>query len=292
MSGYGCFTFHLPFVKELPVSTHREIAGKTICVTGASSGIGQAIAEHLGAKGGHVFLAGRTQASLDESAARIVEAGGAAEVATFDVADSPALQDWIRSAGESTGRLDVLVNNAGFGDVGSTIADGDPDVWRSMLEVNVLALAVGCQAAIRSMRATGSEGNIINISSVAAIRRESGVYGATKHAVNCINSSLRQELEGDPIRVTSIMPGVFATNFSRHLDRAVIESMAESVGIERLDFDEQGRLPAAQLEQFQAAMAPVYGDPQYIADTVEHVLTLPIEINIEELVIRPQRSLF
>ncbi len=274
------------------MSSDREIPGKTICVTGASSGIGQAIAERLGASGGHLFLAGRTRASLEASAARICEAGGTADVATFDVADSHALQQWIQDAAERTGRLDVLVNNAGFGDVGTTIVDGDPDVWRSMLEVNVLALAVGCQTAIRTMRATGSEGNIINISSVAANRRESGVYGATKHAVNCINSSLRQELEDDPIRVTSIMPGVFATNFSRHLDRPVIESMAASVGIERPDFDEHGRLPAHQLEQFQTAMSPVYGDPQHIARTVEHILTLPIEINIEELVIRPQKSLF
>ena len=78
------------------------------------------------------------------------------------------LSSWVASAA-ATGRLDVMVNNAGFGDVGATIADGDPAMWKAMLETNVLALAVGCQAAIKAMRSTSSQGNIINISSVAAI---------------------------------------------------------------------------------------------------------------------------
>ena len=85
----------------------------------------------------------------------------------------------------------------GFGDFGTTFLDGDPETWKGMLDVNVLALAVGSQAAVKAMRATNSEGHIINISSIAAIRRDSGVYGATKHAVNCINASLRGELEDD-----------------------------------------------------------------------------------------------
>lgn len=272
--------------------TNRSLEGSTVCVTGASSGIGRAIAEHLGSLGAHVFLAGRTATSMEESAARIIAAGGRADAATFDITDSAALQDWIQGAADATGRLDVLVNNAGFGDVGSTIADGDPETWKGMLDVNVLALAVGCQAAIRAMRSTGSQGNIVNISSVAAIRRESGVYGATKHAVNCINSTLRQELEDDTIRVTAILPGVFATNFSRNMDRSVIEAMAAAVGIEEVQFDADGRLPQEQLDQFQAAMSAVYGDPQHIARAVEFVVSQPIELNIEELVIRPQKSLF
>lgn len=229
---------------------------------------------------------------MEQSAEKIRDAGGQADVAVFDLGDLDRFAGWIADAAASTGRLDVMVNNAGFGDVGSTIADGDPAMWRAMLETNVLALAVGCQAAIRAMRATGSEGNIINISSVAAIRRESGVYGATKHAVNCINSSLRLELENDPIRVTSIMPGVFATNFTRNVDPQLVRGFAAMAGVDEVEFDEQGRLPQEQIEQLQRGLSTTVGDVAHIAQAVEYVVSQPIELNIEELVIRPQKSMF
>ena len=270
----------------------RPIEDRTVCVTGASSGIGRAVAEHLGSLGAHVFLTGRTTEPMRESAERITAAGGRADVATFDVTDSGALQAWVAGAAEATGRLDVMVNNAGFGDVGQTIADGDPEKWKGMLDVNVLALAVGCQAAVRTMRATGSDGNIVNISSAAAIRRDSGMYGATKHAVNCINATLRTELEDDSIRVTAIMPGVFATNFTRGIDRGVLEGLAAAAGIEQLDLDDEGRMPPEQIEQLQSGMAATVGDVAHIASAVEYVITQPIDINIEELVIRPGKSLF
>ncbi|MEM9746040.1 MAG: SDR family oxidoreductase [Actinomycetota bacterium] len=270
----------------------RSIDGRTVCVTGASSGMGRSIAEHLGSLGAHVFLAGRTAPPMEESAETIRSAGGQADTAVFDVTDSAALSAWIAGAAESTGRLDVMVNNAGFGDVGSTIADGDPDSWRSMLEVNVLALAVGSQAAIRAMRSTGSEGNIINISSTASIRRESGVYGATKHAVNCINGTLRQELEDDPIRVTAILPGAFATNFTRSVDRELVSGLAAMAGIDVPEFDEDGKLPQDQIDAMQAAMTTTIGDVSHISRAVEFVISQPIELNIEELIIRPQKSLF
>lgn len=277
---------------ETFMTTTRQLDGRTVCVTGASSGMGRAIAEHVGSLGAHVFLMGRTNEPMQESATRIVDAGGEADVSAFDITDSDALQGWIERAADTTGRLDVLVNNAGFGDVGSTIVDGDPAMWKGMLDVNVLALAVGCQAAIKSMRATGSEGNIINISSVATLRRDSGVYGATKYAVNCINSTLRTELEDDSIRVTSIMPGVFATNFSRHADPALIEGLAAMAGVTEVEMDDQGRLPEHQIEQLRSAMASTFGDVAHIARAVEYIVTQPIELNIEELVIRPQKSLF
>jgi NADP-dependent 3-hydroxy acid dehydrogenase YdfG len=269
----------------------RSVDGRTVCVTGASSGIGRAIAEHLGSLGAHVFLTGRTARPLEESANRIREAGGHADVAVFDLSDLDELAGWVAQAAESTGRLDVMVNNAGFGDVGTTIADGDPAMWRAMLDINVLALAVGCQAAIRAMRATGSEGNIVNISSTAALSRESGVYGATKHAVSCINSSLRHELQDDTIRVTAILPGVFATNFTRNVDRSLVEGFAAMAGIETVEFDAGGKIPQHQIDQIQQALSAGVGDVAHIARAVEYVITQPIELNIEELVIRPGKSL-
>ncbi len=235
---------------------------------------------------------GRSAEPMNESAQRIAGAGGKADVATFDVTDSDALQAWVQGAADSTGRLDVMVNNAGFGDMGSTMVDGDPAMWKGMLDVNVLALAVGSQAAVKAMRSTESEGNIVNISSIAALRRDSGMYGATKHAVNCINASLRTELEDDSIRVTSIMPGVFATNFVRNADPAMIEGLAAMVGIEDVSPDDQGHLPPEQIAQLQSAMSNVIGDVGHIARAVEYVVMQPMELNIEELVIRPQKSFF
>ena len=83
-----------------------------------------------------------------------------------------------------------------------------------MLETNVLALLVGCQAAVRAMRACKAEGHIVNVSSIAAQRADSGVYGATKHAVTCISHTLRRELEEDSIRVVDVRPGAIATKVS------------------------------------------------------------------------------
>ncbi|MCH1452079.1 MAG: SDR family oxidoreductase [Acidimicrobiales bacterium] len=272
------------------MSDRMSVHGRTVCITGSSSGMGRAIAEHLGALGATVYLMGRNAEPMEESKARIEAAGGKADLATFDVADTAALQAWIQRAADETGRLDVMINNAGFGDFGTSFLSGDPDVWKGMLDVNVLALAVGSQAAVAAMRSTESQGNIINISSVAAIRRDSGMYGATKHAVNCINASLRSELEDDTIRVTSIMPGVFATNFSRNVGDDMMGMIAGMAGVENVERDAKGRVSREMLAQLAANMSTTFGDVEDIARTVEFVITQPIHLNIEELVIRPAKS--
>lgn len=268
----------------------HSLEGKVAAVTGASSGIGQAIAERLGAAGAHVFMSGRSLDAMQASKERIEAAGGQATLSTFDVRDTAALQRFVSSAARHSGRFNIMVNNAGLGHPAG-VADGDPDHWREMLEVNVLALAVGCQAAVRAMRETGSTGHIVNISSTAALRRDSGIYGATKHAVNCISSTLRQELEDEPIRVVSIMPGVFASNFVRNFDRSIVEGVAASVGISELEFDVDNRLPRETIEAMQAQLKPLLGDVRRIAEAVMYVVSQPIEIDIEELVIRPQKAM-
>jgi NADP-dependent 3-hydroxy acid dehydrogenase YdfG len=272
------------------MSDRMSVHGRTVCITGSSSGMGRAIAEHLGALGATIYLMGRNAEPMEESKARIEAAGGKADLATFDATDTAALQAWIQRAADETGRLDVMINNAGFGDFGTSFLGGDPDIWKGMLDVNVLALAVGSQAAVAAMRATESQGNIINISSVAAIRRDSGMYGATKHAVNCINASLRSELEDDTIRATSIMPGVFATNFSRNVGDDMMGMIAGMAGVENVERDDEGRVSREMLAQLAANMSTTFGDVEDIARTVEFVITQPIHLNIEELVIRPAKS--
>lgn len=266
------------------------LAGKVAAVTGASSGIGQIIAETLGKAGAHVFLAGRSEAAMAASKTAIESAGGRATAASFDIRDTDALQGFVADAAAHAGRLDIMVNNAGLGHSASII-DSSTEQWREMLDVNVLGLLVGCQAAIRAMRKTSSNGHILNISSVAALRRDSGVYGATKHAVNAINATLRVELENDPIRVTSVMPGVFASNFIRNMDREFVMGVANSIGMADVEFDQEGKLDRETLAELHSRMADSIGDPQEIADAILYVVQTPHTVNIEEFVIRPAKAL-
>lgn len=265
------------------------LSGKTAVVTGASSGLGRSIAASLAAAGAHVVLAGRSQAPMDELIKQIRESGGQADARVVDVRDVAQLQGLVAHAVETTGRLDIMVNNAGLSFPGA-IADADPDGWREMLDVNVFALLVGSQAAIRAMRECGAEGHIVNISSVAALNRESGVYGATKHAVNCITQTLRKELEDEPIRVVSIMPGAIATNFARNFEPEFIKSIGATVGIE-LDLAKGEKIPDEVLEKVQPALEQMLGAPQDVADAVLYAVSAPIRLNIAELVVRPAKQL-
>src|SRR5918992_2263332 len=230
-----------------------ELSGRTAVVTGASSGIGRAIAERLGGAGASVVLAGRTEAAMKEAADRIAAGGGKASVVTCDVRDPAAVQGLVDAAVEGTGRLDIMVNNAGLSHP-EPIVEADVEGWRAMLETNVLALLVGSQAAVRAMRACGATGHIVNISSVAALRPDSGVYGATKHAVNTICNTLRRELMDDPIQVVTIMPGAIATNFARNFDPAVVEGMVAMTGIDA-EVTKGERLPDDVIDAAQQAMS-------------------------------------
>lgn len=262
---------------------------KVAIVTGASSGIGRATAELLGQEGAHVFLVGRSAAPMEQSKAKIEQAGGQASIATFDLRDTTALQSFVGQVYEQQGRLDILVNNAGVQFL-SSILDGDPAHWATMLETNIMAVLVGTQAAVRAMRAGGGEGRIVTISSTAALENESGVYGASKHAVNVIMASLRRELERDPIRLTTIMPGVTATNFARS---ASPEALQDALGLAQLPFPyQQGQhLPDTVLAQIQAMLKQTMCSPEDVARTVLFALTQPIEVNIAELVVRPPVAL-
>ncbi len=88
------------------------------------------------------------------------------------------------------------------------------------------------------------------------------------------------------------MPGAFATNFVRHVDRGMVDGLAAMAGVSDLSFDAESRLPQEQLDQIQRAMSTTIGDPTHIARAVEYVVSQPIDLNIEELVIRPGKSLF
>jgi NADP-dependent 3-hydroxy acid dehydrogenase YdfG len=266
-----------------------EMAGKTAIVTGASSGIGRAVSEKLGAAGAHVFLAGRSLEPMEASKKKIEAAGGRASLQSLDVRDVKQLRALVTDAVAATGRLDVMVNNAGLSHPGA-IVEGEPDQWREMLETNVLALLVGCQAAIRAMRDCGAEGHIVNISSIAALRPDSGVYGATKHAVNCISATLRGELEDDTIRVVNVMPGAIATNFARNFDPEFLAGFIQATG-SQVDVKKGEKLPDEVLDALQPKLQQLLGAPEDIANAVLYAVGQPINVNVADIVVRPAKQL-
>ncbi|MGD0055489.1 MAG: SDR family oxidoreductase [Acidimicrobiales bacterium] len=271
------------------MARHNELAGQSAVVTGASSGIGRAIAERLGAEGLFVVLAGRDEASLAQSAQRITESGGRALAVATDLRSAAAVQGLVDECLRETGRLDVFVNCAGVMYLG-TIVDAELDQWRTMLDTNVFALLVGCQAAIKAMRAGGRAGHIVNLSSVAALSPSSGVYGATKHAVNVITETLRAELLNDPIKVTTIMPGVTATNMARHMDPTVVQGFIAMSGVDA-EFRPGERLPEEVLEKGQAALNELMIKPDDVAESVMFALKSPVGVHIAEIVVRPNKDL-
>ena len=267
----------------------RDLTGKTAIVTGASSGIGRAIAESLAGAGAHVHLTGRSQAGLEAAAKSIEEGGGAVTLEPFDVRDLDRLQGFVEQTASRSSGLHVMVNNAGLSRPGN-ITDGDAEHWREMFDVNVIALLAGCQAAIRAMRAHGSEGHLVNISSIAGSLEGRGVYGASKAAVDNLASSLRQELENDPIRVVNIRPGMVATSFGRNYDPAVVKSVAASMGVE-VDVEPGAHWPEELIERVQVAARQQFVSAADIARAVLYAVSQPSHVNVYDIVVRPQKSL-
>lgn len=267
----------------------RSLTGRTAVVTGASSGIGRAIAEAFGAERAHVVLAGRSIAPMEASVERIVAAGGTAEAHVMNVRVPDEVAALVAGAAASSGRLDVMVNNAGVS-YPEPITTADPEHWKEMLETNVLGLLAGCQAAVKQMREGGRRGHIVNISSLAAHRPDSGVYGSTKHAVNCISNTLRQELIEDPIQVVTVMPGAIATSFARNFDPAVINALASAAGSAPVEVIPGQQLPDEALEAAQSSLPDHLCTPGDVADAVVYAVTRRPGTHIGEIVVRPNRD--
>ena len=198
------------------MTTPRELKGRTAVVTGASSGIGRAIAERLGRDGASVVLSGRTESPMKESAARIEAAGGAAHLVLGDVRDPGVVDELVRRAEAETGRLDVFVNNAGVSFLGFDHR-WRPESWRLMLDTNVFTLLVGSQAAIRRDARREPSGVTSSTSprspptrpELGRLRRDQA------RGQRDLAHAARRALE-DQIQITTVMPGLVATNIGRN----------------------------------------------------------------------------
>jgi NADP-dependent 3-hydroxy acid dehydrogenase YdfG len=252
-------------------------AGKAVIVTGASSGIGRVIAVELGRHGADLWLIGRSQAELEETARQVAAAGGPpARVAAMDLQRRGPLAALIAEVGAAHPHLFGLISNAGVM-YPEPIMDGTVDRWQQMLDINVMAMLEGCQAAVKAMRGHGRSGHLINIGSVQARFEVPGVYGVTKQATLAIGDTLREELEQDDIRVATIVPGGFTTNLARGFLPETLAHLAR--GFETMGLALGG--PGTER---------VLSDPQHIANMVRYVMEQPIELNIQEIVLRPPVS--
>src|SRR6266852_2292443 len=251
---------------------------KVSVVTGASSGVGSAIAQALAREGCRVCLIGRDSQRLQEVASSIQQQGGNATFAAFDLKDSARLRAFISDAAHTHGRLDILVNAAGVDHPG-TVAESQEADWREMFDINVLAMLVGSQAAIASMRETKSAGHIVTISSYAGRGDGFRVYGATKAAVNSICRSLTIELEDDQIRAVNIMPGAVATNFGRTHPPEFVNQLLGALGVPA-HFERGDILPPSTLDAL--SKSPFFASADAIARAVVYAVSQPQDVSVSE----------
>jgi len=192
-------------------SITQKLAGKTALVTGASKGIGAAIATHLAAAGAYVVVNyASSKAGADKVVSEITAAGGKAIAIQGDVSQSADITRLLAETEAAVGRLDILVNNAGIYEFGALEAI-TPGHFHRQFNINVLGLLLTTQAAVKLFPESG--GSIINIGSVVSSLTppESAVYTATKGAVDAITGVLSKELGPKKIRVNSINPGIVVT---------------------------------------------------------------------------------
>ncbi|RKN85194.1 SDR family NAD(P)-dependent oxidoreductase [Paenibacillus ginsengarvi] len=187
-----------------------KLEGKIVAITGASSGIGAKTAELIARRGGTPLLMARNREKLSELAGRI---GGRCETYELDVSSASSVERVFDLVHKRHGKVDVLVNNAGFGKF-VMFEDTPLDDFEKMMDVNYMGLVRCTKAVLPPMRSAGS-GQIVNIASLAGKigTAKSAGYAATKHAVLGLTNSLRQELAGSGITVTAINPGPVDTPF-------------------------------------------------------------------------------
>ena len=232
-----------------------NIAGKTIVITGSSSGMGAAAARHLAEKGAAVVLGARRANRIEALAAEITKAGGKAIAVATDVTKREDLQRLVDAAVETYGRIDVLINNAGVMPL-SPLERVKVHEWDQMIDVNLKGVLYGVAAALPHMVAQKS-GHIINLSSVAGHKLFGGsaVYSATKFAVRALSEGLRQEMAPYNIRTTIISPGAVKTELLDHISEKDVQQANQ-------DYVAQVGVPA---ETFARLVAFAINEPEDVA---------------------------
>lgn len=220
--------------------SESEINGRIVLITGATSGIGLAMAEEFAQRGDKVFCLARREAKLPKEA----------EFIACDVTDESAVQRAVGLVLERAGRIDVLINNAGFGISGAVEFTELADAKRQF-DVNFFGMVNVTKAVLPHMRERG-KGLILNTSSVAAVTPipYQTYYSASKAAINCYTMALANEVRGFGIRVSALMPGDVKTGFTAARAKSlagaeVYPSLERSV--KTMEHDEQNGMPPSAL---------------------------------------------
>ncbi|MEI3598757.1 MULTISPECIES: SDR family oxidoreductase [unclassified Oceanobacillus] len=234
----------------------NKLQGKTAIVTGASAGIGAAIAKELAIEGANIVLAARRMDKLNEVKNEITEITNRKVkviAVQADVSVKNDVNQLVEQAQTELGNVDILVNNAGQM-LSATVQSGQVEEWEKMIDVNVKGTLYSIDAVLPSMLSR-STGHIINIASVSGLEvtKTSTVYSATKHAVRVISQGLEKELAKTGVRITNISPGMVDTSLSS-------------------DNNWNGR---KKLE------------PTDIAKAVVYAVTQPSYVNVNEITVRP-----
>ncbi|HHB5428560.1 TPA: SDR family oxidoreductase [Staphylococcus aureus] len=227
------------------------LTDKVAVVTGAGSGIGEAIATLLHEEGAKVVLAGRNKEKLQNVANQLSQ--DSVKVVPTDVTNKEEVDELIKIAQQTFGGLDIVINSAGQM-LSSKITDYQVDEWDSMIDVNIKGTLYTAQAALPTMLEQSS-GHLINIASISGfeVTKSSTIYSATKAAVHTITQGLEKELAKTGVKVTSISPGMVDTAITaayNPTDRKKLES-------------------------------------QDIAEAVLYALTQPKHVNVNEITVRP-----
>lgn len=238
--------------------------GKTILITGATSGIGEGCARKFAAMGSNLILNGRNIEKLNQLKEELTALGVEVLTLPFDVRDRAAMRAAIDSLQGPWQQIDVLINNAGLVIGVDKEFEGNLDEWDIVLDTNIKALLSITRMIVPGMVARG-RGHIINIGSIAGDAAYPGgsVYCATKAAVKALSDGLRIDLVDTPLRVTNIKPGMVETNFT----------------VVRYRGDKQ------RADDFYKGIRPLTGDD--IAEVVYYAASAPEHVQIAEVLVMP-----
>ena len=234
-----------------------NLSDRTVLITGASSGIGEATARELASAGANLFIGARRGDRLEKLAG---ELGETVAWRTLDVTDAADFDAFVQAAADRFGRIDALVNNAGVMPL-SPLAALKREEWKRMIDVNIHGVLNGIASVLPGFLAQGG-GHVVNVASVGAhiVVPAAAVYCGTKHAVRAITEGLRQEQ--DEIRATLVSPGVVDTELGHDITDETL---------------------ASQLSQWRKKSLT----PDAIARAIRFALEQPEGVDVNEMIVRP-----